>query len=111
LQQHVLLAYWVTFNTWIISIQVPGIDWLLSIGIISRIFTIISITGLANACPIFETLFTIWRRKVHQGKNPVLPDDAHFHSLIYRRLICWGEVHETKETVSYAKNAKTSPYL
>lgn len=66
---------------------------------------------LVNAYPIFETLFTIWRRKVHQGKNPGLPDGAHFHSLIYRRLIRWAEVHESKETASYAKNAKTSPYL
>jgi UDP-GlcNAc:undecaprenyl-phosphate/decaprenyl-phosphate GlcNAc-1-phosphate transferase len=66
---------------------------------------------LVNAYPIFETLFTIWRRKVHQGKNPGLPDGAHFHSLIYRRIIRWAQVHELKDTASYAKNAKTSPYL
>jgi UDP-GlcNAc:undecaprenyl-phosphate GlcNAc-1-phosphate transferase len=66
---------------------------------------------LVNAYPIFETLFTIWRRKVHQGKNPSLPDGAHFHSLIYRRLIRWAEVHESKDTASFAKNARTSPYL
>jgi len=66
---------------------------------------------LVNAYPILETLFTIWRRKVHQGKNPGLPDGAHFHSLIYRRIIRWAEVHELKDTASYAKNAKTSPYL
>ena len=66
---------------------------------------------LVNAYPIFETLFTIWRRKVHQGKSPGLPDGAHFHSLIYRRLIRWAEVHQVKESASYAKNAKTSPYL
>jgi UDP-N-acetylmuramyl pentapeptide phosphotransferase/UDP-N-acetylglucosamine-1-phosphate transferase len=66
---------------------------------------------LVNAYPIFETLFTIWRRTVHQGKNPGLPDGAHFHSLIYRRVIRWAEVHESKETASYAKNARTSPYL
>lgn len=66
---------------------------------------------LVNAYPIFETLFTIWRRRVHKGKNPSLPDGAHFHSLIYRRLIRWAEVHETKDSVSYAKNARTSPYL
>jgi UDP-N-acetylmuramyl pentapeptide phosphotransferase/UDP-N-acetylglucosamine-1-phosphate transferase len=66
---------------------------------------------LVNAYPIFETLFTIWRRKVHQGKNPGLPDGAHFHSLVYRRIIRWAEVHELKNTASFAKNAKTSPYL
>ena len=66
---------------------------------------------LVNAYPIFETLFTIWRRRVHQGENPGLQDGAHFHSMIYRRLIRWAEVHESKDSASYAKNAKTSPYL
>jgi UDP-N-acetylmuramyl pentapeptide phosphotransferase/UDP-N-acetylglucosamine-1-phosphate transferase len=66
---------------------------------------------LVNAYPIFETLFTIWRRKVHQGKNPSLPDGAHFHSLVYRRIIRWADAHKSNETISYAKNAKTSPYL
>lgn len=66
---------------------------------------------LVNAYPIFETLFTIWRRRIHQGKNPGLPDGAHFHSLIYRRLIRWAEVNNTKDSASYSKNAKTSPYL
>ncbi len=194
-------------NVLITKIQIPGVDWILSIGAIAIIFTVIAVTGLANAyniidgfnglasmvaiisllaigyvafkandpvlasiClimigaisgffiwnypkgliflgdggayligyliatlsillvirnqsvspwfallvnayPIFETLFTIWRRKVHQGKNPSLPDGAHFHSLIYRRVIRWAEVYESKETSSHAKNAKTSPYL
>jgi UDP-N-acetylmuramyl pentapeptide phosphotransferase/UDP-N-acetylglucosamine-1-phosphate transferase len=194
-------------NVLISKVQVPGIDWILSIGVISIIFTVIAVTGMANAyniidgfnglasmvaiisllaigyvafkvndpvlasiClivigaiggffiwnyprgliflgdggayligylvailtillvirnpsvspwfallvnayPIFETLFTIWRRKVHQGKNPSLPDGAHFHSLIYRRVIRWAEVNKTKVITSYAKNAKTSPYL
>lgn len=66
---------------------------------------------LVNAYPIFETLFTIWRRTVHQGRNPGLPDAAHFHSLIYRRVIRWAEVHKSSETASYTKNARTSPYL
>lgn len=66
---------------------------------------------LVNAYPIFETLFTIWRRKVHQGRNPGLPDGAHFHSLIYRRLIRWAKVHATEDTISYTRNSKTSPYL
>jgi UDP-N-acetylmuramyl pentapeptide phosphotransferase/UDP-N-acetylglucosamine-1-phosphate transferase len=194
-------------NAWITSIQVPGIDWLLGISAISVLFTIICITGLANAyniidgfnglasmvgmisllaigyvsyktndpiltstCfivlgaiggfftwnyprgliflgdggayligyliatlsillvirnpivspwfallvnayPIFETLFTIWRRKVHQGKNPGLPDGAHFHSLIYRRLIRWVKVSQTGQRYSHTQNASASPYL
>ena len=64
---------------------------------------------LINAYPILETLFTIYRRKIHQGKNPGLPDGIHFHTLIYRRIlnpIC----HAQKED-AFTANAKTSPYL
>lgn len=63
---------------------------------------------LVNAYPIFETLFTIWRRKVHQGKNPGLPDGVHFHSLIYRRVMKWANIHHGSPHLA---NAKTSPYL
>lgn len=63
---------------------------------------------LVNAYPIFETLFTIWRRRVHQGKNPGLPDGIHFHSLIYRRVMKWANINHSS---SYLANAKTSPYL
>ena len=64
---------------------------------------------MVNAYPIFETLFTIWRRSIYQGRNPGLPDGTHFHSLIYRRIMRWakhdGQYHE------HLNNAKTSPYL
>lgn len=66
---------------------------------------------LVNAYPIFETVFTIWRRKFNQGKNPSLPDGKHFHSLIYRRVLRWAEIPKSKQTSFYAKNARTSPYL
>lgn len=66
---------------------------------------------LINAYPIFETIFTIWRRKIHQGKSPCLPDGAHFHSLIYRRIIRWAGARNSKEAKSYAKNARTAPFL
>jgi hypothetical protein len=61
---------------------------------------------------VTETLFTIWRRSVHQGKNPGLPDAAHFHSLIYRRVVRWAEVNQSIEVKDpFIRNAKTSPYL
>lgn len=66
---------------------------------------------LVNAYPIFETLFTIWRRKIYQGKNPTLPDGTHFHSLVYRRVIRWARIHEVNKTLHYEKNAKTSPFI
>lgn len=64
---------------------------------------------MVNAYPIFETLFTIWRRAVHQGRNPGRPDGAHFHSLIYRRVMRW--VYHDGKPHHYLHNAKTSPYL
>ena len=42
---------------------------------------------LINGYPITETLFTIYRRKIHQGKSPGSPDGIHFHTLIYRRIL------------------------
>lgn len=37
---------------------------------------------LINGYPILETLFTIYRRRFHQGKGPGQPDCIHFHTLI-----------------------------
>jgi UDP-N-acetylmuramyl pentapeptide phosphotransferase/UDP-N-acetylglucosamine-1-phosphate transferase len=34
---------------------------------------------MINGYPILETLFTIYRRKIHQGKSPGLPDGIHLH--------------------------------
>lgn len=64
---------------------------------------------LINAYPILETLFTIYRRKIHQGKNPGLPDGIHFHTLIYRRIL--NPVCAGKKEDWFTANAKTSPYL
>lgn len=69
---------------------------------------------LVNAYPIFETLFSMWRRKVHQGKNPGMPDGAHFHTLIYRRIMRWAtsnHIATSVNTTPHHLNAKTSPYL
>ena len=67
---------------------------------------------LVNAYPVTETLFTIWRRSIHQGKNPGLPDAAHFHSLVYRRVVRWSGTHPTQNTQeTFGRNARTSPYL
>jgi UDP-N-acetylmuramyl pentapeptide phosphotransferase/UDP-N-acetylglucosamine-1-phosphate transferase len=66
---------------------------------------------MVNAYPITETLFTIWRRSIHKGKNPGLPDAAHFHSLIYRRVIRWATPYNEKLHINASRNASTSPYL
>ena len=62
---------------------------------------------LINGYPILETLFTIYRRKIHQGKSPGHPDGIHFHTLIYRRIL-GADSHETKW---FSSNARTAPYL
>lgn len=64
---------------------------------------------LVNGYPILETLFTIYRRKIHQGKSPGQPDGMHFHSLIYRRILN-PESAKNKDDY-FSANAKTSPYL
>ena len=64
---------------------------------------------MLNAYPILETLFTIYRRKFHQGKSPGHPDGIHFHSLIFRRILNRSNV--TSEITWFSANAKTSPYL
>ncbi|MBT8564644.1 glycosyl transferase [Polynucleobacter paneuropaeus] len=61
---------------------------------------------LINGYPIMETLFTIYRRKMHQNKNPGAPDGIHFHTLIYRRIL------QAKHFDSaLSANARTAPYL
>ena len=64
---------------------------------------------MINAYPILETLFTIYRRKIHQGKSPGLPDGIHFHTLIYRRIL--NPVCTREKEDWFTANAKTSPYL
>ena len=65
---------------------------------------------LVNGYPILETLFTIYRRKMHQGKSPGQPDGIHFHSLIFRRVLSIGK-GGIKQDDWFTKNARTSPYL
>lgn len=60
--------------------------------------------------PIFETLFSIYRRVVLKRIHPGVPDVAHLHHLIYKRLVRWLvgtslSAHRTQ------RNALTSPYL
>lgn len=65
---------------------------------------------LVNCYPIFETLFSIWRKKIHQGKSPSQADATHFHSLIYRRIIRRSNLTGSDKN-HFLTNAKTSPYL
>lgn len=64
---------------------------------------------MVNAYPIMETLFTIYRRKFHQGKNPGHPDGIHIHSLIFRRILNHSSIKN--ELDWFNANSKTAPYL
>lgn len=65
---------------------------------------------LLCAYPIFETIFTIYRRSVVRGVATAAPDGIHLHTLVHRRLIRWslGDSHDRRQT---ARNSMTSPYL
>lgn len=58
--------------------------------------------------PIFETLFTIYRRLMKR-LNPGMPDANHLHQMIFRRIVSnpsnVGAAHLAKD------NSRTSPYL
>ena len=62
---------------------------------------------LINGYPILETLFTIYRRRIHQGKSPGQPDGIHLHALIYRGILM--RTHQDKNW--FSANARTAPYL
>ena len=72
---------------------------------VSPIFTL-----LLCAYPIFETIFTIYRRKIVRGTAAGQPDGIHLHTLIHRRVVR-RLVRRTEERRSTARNSMTSPYL
>ena len=62
---------------------------------------------LINGYPVLETLFTIYRRKIHRGKSPSQADGIHFHTLIYKRILMGN--HKDKNL--FSANSRTAPYL
>lgn len=65
---------------------------------------------LLLAYPIFETIFTMYRRKFVRGVATGAPDGIHLHTLIHRRLVRWSEA-QTPERRQTQRNSLTSPYL
>ena len=62
---------------------------------------------LINGYPILETIFTIYRRKIYQGKSPGKPDVIHFHTLIYRRIL----MNSRQDKNWFSANSRTAPFL
>jgi UDP-N-acetylmuramyl pentapeptide phosphotransferase/UDP-N-acetylglucosamine-1-phosphate transferase len=68
---------------------------------------------LINFYPIFETLYSIFRRKINKNQDPTAPDAEHFHSLVYfwlkHRPI--GLKIETRKMDLWVNNARSSAIL
>jgi UDP-N-acetylmuramyl pentapeptide phosphotransferase/UDP-N-acetylglucosamine-1-phosphate transferase len=60
--------------------------------------------------PVFETVFTIYRRRIVRGCAAGEPDGIHLHTLVFRRLVRRGPYPETSRQRT-RRNAMTSPYL
>ena len=61
--------------------------------------------------PIFETLFSIYRKKFLKGISPGVPDGVHLHMLLYRRIMRWAVGPSGNRRSLRVRNSMTSPYL
>ena len=60
--------------------------------------------------PVFETLFSIYRRVMLRDQPAGMPDGIHLHSLIYRRVMRWAVGKRHQRSLA-RRNSMTSPYL
>jgi UDP-N-acetylmuramyl pentapeptide phosphotransferase/UDP-N-acetylglucosamine-1-phosphate transferase len=57
--------------------------------------------------PLYETVFSIYRKKIVRGTSPSQPDGYHLHMLIYKRVVkC--KTFKNSKTI---RNSMTSPFL
>ena len=60
--------------------------------------------------PVWETLFSIYRKKMLRGQSPGEPDGLHFHMMVYKRLVRWM-IRDPDAHVRTQRNSMTAPYL
>jgi UDP-N-acetylmuramyl pentapeptide phosphotransferase/UDP-N-acetylglucosamine-1-phosphate transferase len=60
--------------------------------------------------PIFETLFSIYRRAILRRTHPGTPDSLHLHHLIYKRIVR-RTIGSPESTDQLMRNSLTAPYL
>lgn len=65
---------------------------------------------LLVAYPVFETLFSMYRRKFLQKRSITYPDSLHLHQMVYKRIVRWM-VGSKEANHLNQRNAMTSPYL
>jgi UDP-GlcNAc:undecaprenyl-phosphate/decaprenyl-phosphate GlcNAc-1-phosphate transferase len=60
--------------------------------------------------PVWETIFSIYRRKIVKGQSSALPDALHLHQILFSRVVRWmvGK-QEAKHLLK--RNSLTAPYL
>jgi len=60
--------------------------------------------------PVWETIFSIYRRKIVKGHSSALPDALHLHQILFSRVVRWmvGK-QEAKHLLK--RNSLTTPYL
>ena len=61
--------------------------------------------------PIFETLFSIYRKKFLRKMSPGVPDGVHLHMLVYKRIMRWAVGRNGRRRSLRMRNSMTSPYL
>ena len=60
--------------------------------------------------PVWETIFSIYRRRFLRKTNPSLPDAVHLHTLVFRRIMRWAVgLEEAKQFTR--NNSLSSPFL
>jgi UDP-N-acetylmuramyl pentapeptide phosphotransferase/UDP-N-acetylglucosamine-1-phosphate transferase len=60
--------------------------------------------------PVWETIFSIYRRRFIRKASPGLPDGVHLHQLVLRRLSRWAIGSRESRALSHS-NSMSSPYL
>lgn len=60
--------------------------------------------------PVFETLFSIYRRKFLQDRSVGCPDALHLHQMVYKRLVRWMVGSKEVRHIT-RRNSLTAPYL
>lgn len=61
--------------------------------------------------PVFETGFSIWRRRFKRGVPVDQPDALHLHQLVFRRLVRVTFSRGRRHAVPALCNAMASPYM
>ncbi|MDW7972290.1 MAG: glycosyltransferase [Thermodesulfovibrio sp.] len=60
--------------------------------------------------PVWETIFSVYRKKILRGTSPFHPDPLHLHMLVYKRILKWTLGSKDAKYIT-RRNSATSVYL